>query len=62
MIDHDDILLTVRLFSIMAAAASAVQSEQADELEDCVTYQHVKLLESAGIGLFYLVFFSFPFV
>ena len=32
------------------ASSAAVEHEQAEELEDCVTYQHVKLLESAGIG------------
>ena len=39
-------------------ASTAAQSEQAEELEDCVTYQHVKLLESAGIGQLFVQLIS----
>ena len=39
------------------ASSAAVEHEQAEELEDCVTYQHVKLLESAGIGECLFIFF-----
>ena len=34
----------------MATAMEEQQVEQTEEYEDCVTYQHVKVLESAGIG------------
>jgi len=34
----------------MAAAATAESAQVEEEYEECVTYQHVKILESAGIG------------
>ena len=39
----------------MAAAATAESVQVEEEYEECVTYQHVKILESAGIGIIYIL-------
>ena len=36
----------------MASAALQNDQQQNEELEECVTYQHINVLETAGIGLF----------